>query len=75
MAATTRTNECSAAAVTLYLAFELGSTKWTLGFTLAPAQRPRLRAIAAGVWARSSGSVSPPSGALPAVGRADPELL
>ena len=48
MTATTRTNECSAAAVTLYLAFELGSTKWTLGFTTAPAQRPRLRAIAAG---------------------------
>jgi transposase len=32
----------------LYLAFELGSTKWTLGFTTGPAQRPRLRSIAAG---------------------------
>jgi len=32
----------------LYLAFELGSTKWTLGFTHAPAQRPRVRTIAAG---------------------------
>jgi transposase len=32
----------------LYLAFELGSTKWTLGFTHAPAQRPRVRLIAAG---------------------------
>ena len=30
------------------LAFELGSTKWVLGFTTAPAQRPRLRRIAAG---------------------------
>ena len=30
------------------MAFELGSTKWTLGFTTAPAQRPRLRAIAGG---------------------------
>lgn len=48
MTATTRTSECSAAPVTLYLAFELGSTKWTLGFTPAPAQRPRLRAIVAG---------------------------
>ena len=47
MTATTRSPECSAAA-TLYLAFELGSTKWTLGFTTAPAQRPRLRTIAAG---------------------------
>jgi hypothetical protein len=31
----------------LKLAFELGSTKWTLGFTTAPAQRPRVRTIAA----------------------------
>jgi transposase len=30
------------------LAFELGSTKWVLGFTTAPAQRPRLRTVAAG---------------------------
>jgi len=30
------------------LACELGSTKWTLGFTVAPAQRPRLRQIPAG---------------------------
>jgi transposase len=29
------------------MALELGSTKWTLGFTTAPAQRPRLRTIAA----------------------------
>jgi transposase len=29
------------------MAFELGSTKWTLGFTTAPAQRPRLRTVAA----------------------------
>jgi transposase len=32
----------------LFLAFELGSTTWTLGFTSAPAQRPRIRKIAAG---------------------------
>ena len=48
MTATTRPTECNAAGVTLYLAFELGSTKWTLGFTHAPAQRPRIRTIAAG---------------------------
>jgi transposase len=48
MSATTRPTECNAAGVTLYLAFELGSTKWTLGFTDAPAQRPRIRTIAAG---------------------------
>jgi transposase len=30
------------------LAFDLGSTKWTLGFTTAPAQRPRLRTMPAG---------------------------
>jgi hypothetical protein len=33
---------------TLKLAFELGSTKWTLGFTTAPARRARVRTIAAG---------------------------
>jgi hypothetical protein len=32
----------------LKLAFELGSTKWTLGFTTAPAQRARVRTITAG---------------------------
>ena len=48
MTETTRTKECSAAAATLYLAFELGSTKWIMGFTTPPAQRPRLRQIVAG---------------------------
>jgi len=48
MTETTRSTECSVFGVTLMLAFELGSTKWTLGFTTAPAQRPRLRTIAAG---------------------------
>ena len=47
MTATTRTVECNADA-TLWLAFELGSTKWTLGFTTGAAQRPRLRTISAG---------------------------
>jgi transposase len=48
MTETTRIEECSAAGSTLYLAFELGSTKWTLAFTTSRAQRPRLRTIAAG---------------------------
>ena len=48
MTETTRSPECRVFGVTLMLAFELGSTKWTLGFTTAPAQRPRLRTIAAG---------------------------
>lgn len=48
MIATTRTTECNPEAATLYVAFELGSTKWTLGFTTAPAQRARVRVIAAG---------------------------
>jgi transposase len=47
MTATTRPSESTAGAVVLNLAFELGSTKWTLGFTTAAAQRPRLRTIAA----------------------------
>jgi hypothetical protein len=48
MTATTRSTECTAPCATLMLAFELGSTKWTLGFTTAPAQRPRLRTMTAG---------------------------
>lgn len=48
MTETTRANECTPVMTTLYLAFELGSTKWTLGFTTSPAQRPRVRRIAAG---------------------------
>jgi transposase len=48
MTATPRSTESIAVGAPLKLAFELGSTKWTLGFTTAPAQRPRVRAIAAG---------------------------
>jgi transposase len=48
MTETTRSTESSASSATLYLACELGSTKWTLGFTVAPAQPPRLRQISAG---------------------------
>jgi transposase len=47
MTTTTRTTECTATAPTLFLAFELGSTKWTLAFTMGPAQRARLRTITA----------------------------
>jgi hypothetical protein len=48
MTAVTRLTESSAPGETLKLAFDLGSTKWTLGFTTCPGQRPRLRTIAAG---------------------------
>ena len=48
MTATTRSAECNAPGTTLMLAFDLGSTKWTLGFTTAPAQRPRIRTMPAG---------------------------
>ena len=49
MTQSTRSPECTASGVrTLYVAFELGSTQWTLGFTTAPAEKPRMRTIAAG---------------------------
>jgi transposase len=48
MTDTTRSRESSATDATLYLACELGSTNWVLAFTIAPAQRPRLRRITAG---------------------------
>lgn len=48
MTETTRLSECNAPGAMLYLAFELGSTKWTLAFTISPAQRPRFRRIDAG---------------------------
>ena len=48
MTETTRLAECNAARAPLYLAFELGSTIWTLAFTTSPGQRARLRRIDAG---------------------------
>jgi transposase len=48
MTETTRSTESTARVARLYLALELGSTKWTLAFATAPAQRARLRQIAAG---------------------------
>jgi transposase len=48
MTETTRSMQSTAGPGTLYLAFDLGSTKWTLAFTSTVAQRPRLRQIAAG---------------------------
>jgi transposase len=48
MTATTRSAECRAPETTLLLAFDLGSTKWTLGFTTAPAPRPPIRTMPAG---------------------------
>jgi transposase len=48
MTKTALTSECTAAGAPLYLAFELGSTKWVLAFTTSPGQRPRVRSIPAG---------------------------
>jgi hypothetical protein len=48
MTATPRSTESVAVGTTLKPAFELGSTKWTLGFTPASAQRARVPTIAAG---------------------------
>src|SRR4029453_3232306 len=48
MTTTTRSAECHAPGTTLMLAFDLGSTKWTLEFTTSPAQRPRIRTMPAG---------------------------
>ena len=48
MTVTTRSTEGSAAGGTLMLAFELGSTKWVLGFTTARAERARVRTMTAG---------------------------
>jgi hypothetical protein len=48
MTATTRSAACTTGGTPLMLAFDLGSTKWTLGFTTAPAQRPRLCTMPAG---------------------------
>ena len=57
MTATTRTVECNADAI-LWLAFELGSTKWTLGFTTGAAQRPRIRTISAGDLGALEGEIA-----------------
>jgi transposase len=48
MTETTRGQECIAAEPTLYLALELGSTKWTLAFGTSPAAGPRIRTMPAG---------------------------
>ncbi len=45
--AATRTLQSTAATPVLHLAFELGQTKWKLGFTTGLGQRPRQRTIAA----------------------------
>jgi transposase len=48
MTATSRSTESSAARATLYVAFELGSTKWLLASSPGAGQRPRVRTLAAG---------------------------
>lgn len=58
MTETTRTTECSAPAGTLYVAFELGSTKWVLAFGTATAQAARVRQIRASDLAAVSRELS-----------------
>jgi transposase len=48
MTETTRTMDSSAPAAKLYVAFELGSTKWVLASTVGRGQRPRLHQVRAG---------------------------
>jgi hypothetical protein len=48
MTTTTRSAECNAPGTLVMLAFDLGSMKWMLGFTTAPAQHPRIRTMPAG---------------------------
>jgi transposase len=45
--AATRVDESTAPEPVLHLAFELGQTRWKLGFTTGLGQRPRERTIAA----------------------------
>ena len=53
MTQSTRSPECTPSSPRpLYVAFELGSTKWTIAFAAAPAARPRVRSIPAGDLAR-----------------------
>lgn len=48
MATTTRSCECNALTTTLFLALELGSTRWKLAFAVTHTTRVRLRTIRAG---------------------------
>jgi transposase len=52
MATTTRSAESSAITATLFMAMELGSTKWKLAFAVVRGGRPRIRTIAAGELAK-----------------------
>jgi len=50
--ATRRAEYTGPAAPCLYLAFELGSAEWKLGFTTEPGAKPRVRAMPARDLAR-----------------------
>ena len=43
----TQLSNCNEPQAVLYMAFELGEVKWTLGFTTGPGRKPRRRDIAA----------------------------
>ena len=48
MTTTTHSAECTAMPATLFLALDLGSTRWKLAFAVTRATRPRLRTVRAG---------------------------
>lgn len=48
MTETTRRPECTAAEARLYVAFDLGSTKWVMASTVAAGHAPRLQTVPAG---------------------------
>jgi hypothetical protein len=50
------------AAPCLYLAFELGSTEWKLGFTTAPGAKPRVRTMPARDLARLTREIADETG-------------
>ena len=47
---TTRSEECNAERLTLYVALELSARSWKLAFTTGPGARVRLRTIRAEAW-------------------------
>ena len=67
MTTTTRSAECTAMTATLFLALELGSTRWKLAFAVTRASRPRcgrsagdLAALRREMPRRNSGARSTP---------------
>lgn len=54
----TRSAECTRSSSTLFMALELGSTKWKLGFAVDVSRRPRIVQITAGDWSQLRNAIS-----------------